>query len=60
MFDYDVKARRTFVRERQTELSRDALRAARSEPTVTESRIQRRRLHLARFRLLLRPARSGS
>ena len=59
MFDYDVKARRTFVRERQIELSRDALRASPSEPTVTESRIQRRRLHLGRFKFL-RPARSGS
>jgi hypothetical protein len=58
MFDYDVKARRTLVRERQAELSRDALRAAPSEPTVTESRIQRRR-HLGRFRFL-RPARTGS
>jgi hypothetical protein len=59
MFDYDVKARRTLVRERQAELSRDALRAAPSEPTVSESRIQTRRLHLGRFRFL-RPARSGS
>ena len=61
MLSPDADARRMLVRERHSELSRDAFRADAPEPLVaeTEVRRRRRRLHLRRLRLHLRPARSA-